>query len=219
MTGRGGGTHGVESAEAFVLDDAAGDGEGTAGGAELKANLRDERGADGTGGARSIDVGACAIDVAGGAGAREMTRGDGSRRARRCSRGGGDASRAARRRAARRRARRSRAAGRRRAEARETHLDDIEGLDDAGGAHAGEAAVHERLDRLPGGVIGERHGVGRVVGFGRLRGAGVTRDRRRRCLIATVEARSAGRLQRREDSGGSGPRRTNRREPDHLIGG
>ena len=188
--GRGGDTHGVESAEALVLDDAAGDGEGTAGGAELKANLRDERGADGTGGARSIDVGARAIDVAGGAGAREMTRGDGSRRARRCSRGRGDASRAARR-----RARRSREAGRRRAEARETHLDDIEGLDDAGGAHAGEAAVHERLDRLPGGVIGERHGVERVVGFVRLRGAGVTRDRRRRCLIATPEARSAGRLQ------------------------
>ena len=37
--------------------------------------------------------------------------------------------------------------------------------------------------------------VWRMVGFVRLRGAGVTRDRRRRCVIATPEARSAGRLQ------------------------
>lgn len=41
---------------------------------------------------------------------------------------------------------------------RATRLDDVEGLDDAGGAHAGEAAVHEGLHRLPRGVIGERHG-------------------------------------------------------------
>jgi len=37
------------------------------------------------------------------------------------------------------------------------HLDDIQGLDDAGGAHAGQAAVHERLDGFPGGVIFQRH--------------------------------------------------------------
>lgn len=40
-----------------------------------------------------------------------------------------------------------------------TRLDDVHGLNDARGAHAREAAVHERLDGLPGGVISERHGV------------------------------------------------------------
>ena len=38
-----------------------------------------------------------------------------------------------------------------------TRLDDVHGLDDARGAHAGEATVQERLDGLPRGVIGERH--------------------------------------------------------------
>ena len=37
-------------------------------------------------------------------------------------------------------------------------LDDVEGLNDARGTHAGEATVHERLDGLPGRVITERHG-------------------------------------------------------------
>ena len=45
--------------------------------------------------------------------------------------------------------------GRRRC--RRAHLDDIQGLDDAGGAHAGQAAVQERLDGFPGGVIFQRH--------------------------------------------------------------
>ena len=39
-----------------------------------------------------------------------------------------------------------------------SYLDDVEGLDDARGAHTGEATVHERLDGLPGRVILERHG-------------------------------------------------------------
>mmetsp|Transcript_11 Transcript_11/g.31 ORF Transcript_11/g.31 Transcript_11/m.31 type:complete len:318 (+) Transcript_11:155-1108(+) len=38
------------------------------------------------------------------------------------------------------------------------NLDDVEGLDDARGTHAGEATVQERLDGLPGRVITERHG-------------------------------------------------------------
>ena len=39
-----------------------------------------------------------------------------------------------------------------------TRLDDVHGLDDARGTHTGETTVHERLDGLPGGVVGERHG-------------------------------------------------------------
>lgn len=51
----------------------------------------------------------------------------------------------------------------RRRKCHRAYLDNIQGLDDAGGAHAGQAAVQERLDGLPGGVILERHGVGSVV--------------------------------------------------------
>ena len=186
--GRGGDTHGVESAEALVLDDAARDGEGTAGGAELKANLRDERGADGRAG-QGQSLSARARSTVPGAPARARRRGGTGRDARVCVRTGATRLGGAETRASREGCRTTSP------EARETNLDDVEGLDDAGGAHAGEAAVHERLDRLPGGVIGERHGVERVVGFVRLRGAGVTRDSRCRCVIATVGARSAGCLQ------------------------
>ena len=72
--GRGGDTHGVESAEALVLDDAARDGEGTAGGAELKANLRDERGADGRAG-QGQSLSARARSTVPGAPARARRRG------------------------------------------------------------------------------------------------------------------------------------------------
>ena len=89
--GRGGDTHGVESAEALVLDDAARDGEGTAGGAELKANLRDERGADGRAGQGQSLSARARSTVPGRRRARDDA-GDGSRRARLCSHGG-DASR------------------------------------------------------------------------------------------------------------------------------
>ena len=51
----------------------------------------------------------------------------------------------------------------RRRKCHRAYLDNIQGLDDAGGAHAGQAAVQERLDGFPGGVILERHGVGSVV--------------------------------------------------------
>ena len=51
----------------------------------------------------------------------------------------------------------------RRRKCHRAYLDNIQGLDDAGGAHAGQAAVQERLDGFPGCVILERHGVGSVV--------------------------------------------------------
>ena len=38
-----------------------------------------------------------------------------------------------------------------------TYLDDIQRLDDARGAHAGQTTVKERLGGFPGGVISERH--------------------------------------------------------------
>ena len=105
--GRGGDTHGVESAEALVLDDAARDGEGTAGGAELKANLRDERGADGRAG-QGQSLSARARSTVPGAPARARRRGGTGRDARVCVRTGGR-----RVSAARRRVRRARDAGRR----------------------------------------------------------------------------------------------------------
>lgn len=45
----------------------------------------------------------------------------------------------------------------RRRKCHRAYLDNIQGLDDAGGAHAGQAAVQERLDGFPGGVIFQRH--------------------------------------------------------------
>ena len=36
----------------------------------------------------------------------------------------------------------------------DAHFDHVDGLDDAGGRHAGEAAVEKRLGRLPSGVVG-----------------------------------------------------------------
>ena len=91
--GRGGDTHGVESAEALVLDDAARDGEGTAGGAELKANLRDERGADGRAG-QGQSLSARARSTVPGAPARARRRGGTGRDARASVFArGGDASR------------------------------------------------------------------------------------------------------------------------------
>jgi hypothetical protein len=186
--------HRVERAEALVLDDAAGDREGAAGGAELEADLRGEGGRRPRvpkavrGKMRRAGVGWSA--VGGSAGRRSPARGErGGVWRRRFGRGanargepprgsrGTEAASPTEATNAPRPNRRGQTPRRDRARA---HLDDVQGLDDAGGAHAGDAAVEERLDRVPGGVISERHRGSRGVGRMRRarRSVGARGDRR-----------------------------------------
>ena len=85
------------------------------------------------------------------------------------------------------------------------HLDDVQGLDDAGGAHAGEAAVEERLDRVPGGVISERHRGSRGVGRMRRarRSVGARGDRRPGLVGRPIGAEAQRRACRDKDLGDS----------------